>query len=223
MPGAADVVVLVEHDIVDPGLVQAMPGEDARHARTDDHGAEVAIGREVGLVPPRRPSVLASVGELLLQQWQVLAHVGAADRELEDLLQVGIGRRRRRHTTAIAIRGEHTECELADLRLLLVGETALRHRREQRVGPEVIAQQRQVAGQVRERRQQRRQLGHRQCGPDLAVRCDDRFDARDEGARRARRRAGRARHAVLLGRFAAGHVVHSLTPFGAFCPMKPNM
>ena len=54
---------------------------------------------------------------------------------------------------------ERLERERADRRLLLVGQPALRHAEEQRVGAQVVAEQRQVTGEVGERRQQRRHLG----------------------------------------------------------------
>ena len=63
---------------------------------------------------------------------------------------------------------------------LLVGDPALGHGEQLRIGPQVVAEQRQVAGDVRERRQQRRDLGFFECGADLVVGRGDRLDCADE-------------------------------------------
>ena len=60
-PRAADVVVLLDDDEVDARLLQAVRGEQARHARADDDDVEVDVGRDVALVPAGRAPVLAAV------------------------------------------------------------------------------------------------------------------------------------------------------------------
>ncbi len=61
-----------------------------------------------------------------------------------------------RYSTSVSQR------QLAGFGELLVGQAALRHTEEHRVGPQVVAQQREVAGQVGERGQQRGDLGLRE-------------------------------------------------------------
>ena len=114
-PGAADVVVLLEDDEVDAGLLQPVGGEQARHARADDDDAELGVGRDVGLVPGRAAAVFAEQRELLFEQRHVLRHVGAADDELHDPRQLVVRRRRRRATTVVAESRERRERERARL------------------------------------------------------------------------------------------------------------
>ena len=152
---------------VDAGLLQPVRGEQARHAAPMIDDAEVDVGRDVGLVParrrggPRRGSASSSSSS-----GRYVGHVGAADGELHDAQQ-----RRRRTAAAPATqppsrkRIKVVEGERACRRLLLLGQPALGQREEHRVGAQVVAQQRQVAGDVGERGEQRRELGLCEGGP----------------------------------------------------------
>ena len=111
--------------------------------------------------PPRRAAVLVPVGQLLLEQRQVRSHPLGADGELHHAQHVVVARRRRRPAAAVAVAGERREGQLARGGLLLLVEPALGHGEVQRIGPQLVAQQRQVARQVGERRKQRRDLGLR--------------------------------------------------------------
>ena len=94
-PRAAHVRVLLDHDEVDAGLLEAVRGEQPRHAGADDRHGVRQLGSELVSVPGRRPQVLARDGELLLQERDVLAHHLGARGELHHLHQVVLGRRRR--------------------------------------------------------------------------------------------------------------------------------
>ena len=84
-------------------------------------------------------------------------------------------RRGRRATAAgraeivVAQADERVEREVAGGGLLLGRHPALGERQQVRVGAQVVAQQRQVAGDVRERRQQRRDLGFGEVRAQLVV------------------------------------------------------
>ena len=168
----------------DAGLLQPVRGEQARHARADDRrtwkstsGATSAL-RHAGArrSSPRNASSSSSSG-------RYAAMSAAADRELHDPQE------RRRRTAAARAgsrrRGTGSSASSASSRAsacCVVGEPALGHAEQQRVGPQVVAQQRQVAGEVGERRQQRRDLGVLESGADLVVGLGDRLDRADERA-----------------------------------------
>ena len=94
-PRTADVVVLLDDRERHPGLLQTVRGQQAGHARADDQHVEVDVGRELVLVPLGGAAILASVGELLLEQRQVLRHLGATNGELHDPQQIFVNGRRR--------------------------------------------------------------------------------------------------------------------------------
>ena len=164
--------------------IAGVAGEQARHAGADDEHLEVDARRDLVEPPRRRPTVLAPVGELLLEQREVGRHVGAADRELHDPLHVGLVRHGRGHTALVPEPHEHLVRQRSDLRLLLLGEPALGRAEEERVGPQVVTQQGEVTGGVGERREQRRQLGVLEDGPQVVVALGDGLQVADERARR---------------------------------------
>ena len=102
-PGAADVVVLVENRERHARLLQPVRGEDARHAGADDDHADVDAWRQRVGLPRRRPTVLALVGQLLLEQRQVVGHAFTTDRVLRHPQQRLVRRRWRGHAAAVAI------------------------------------------------------------------------------------------------------------------------
>ena len=67
VPRPSDVVVLVQDGERHTRLLQAMRRQDARHAGTDDHRADVGAGGEGVDLPCGRATILTFVGELLLQ------------------------------------------------------------------------------------------------------------------------------------------------------------
>ena len=75
------------------------------------------VGRDLVLAPGRRPPVLAADRELLFEEREVRSHVGAAaDRELHDLQELGLRRRRRQWSSRPSRkRDEHFERELPGL------------------------------------------------------------------------------------------------------------
>ena len=214
-PRAADVLVLVDDDEIDAGLLQPVRGEQSRHARTDDENLELDIGCEVCLGPTRCAPVLTTSSELLLEQREVLAHLGAADRVLHDPQDVLVGRHRCRLTTCVAVADERLERELASSSLLLVGETSLRHRVEQRIRTKIVAEQGQVASDVRERGQQGRNLRVVERTPDLVVGLGDRLDGADERTGRQ----GRFTHPDILADAGPARARGS-GPVTASCPRR---
>jgi hypothetical protein len=169
VPGAADVVVLLDDGVGDAGLLEPVRGEDARHAGADDQHGEVAVGIEVGLAPLRAAAVVTPQRELLLQQRHVVVHVGAAHDVLHDLHEVVARRRRREQTVMVPEADERVEREVPCGGLLLGRHPALGEGEQVRIGTQVVAQQREVAGDVRERRQQRRDLGYGEVRAQLVV------------------------------------------------------
>ena len=179
-PGAADVGVLVQHDVRHVGLGQAVGGDDAGHAGADDDDLEVAVRVDVVLVPPGRPQV-GRQGQLLAHHRQVLVDLLAAGHVLEDVLEGGAGRHGRRDAAAVAERDERLQRQLADGLLLLGRQAALVIAHQQRVDAQVGAQQRVVARDVGERRQQGREVGHLERGAQLVVGGGDRLDGAGQG------------------------------------------
>ncbi|MEZ5218627.1 MAG: hypothetical protein R2715_19045 [Ilumatobacteraceae bacterium] len=160
-----------------------MSGEDAGHPRADHHDVHRAARRHLGQVPIRRPAVLPAIRELLFEEREVGPHLGAADGELHDPQQLVVARCRRRHRAAVPEPDDRCEGQVLDRGLLLVGEAALRLGSEQRVGAQLVAEQRQVAGEIRERRQQRWEHRLVERGPQLVVGRRDRLDPCDERTR----------------------------------------
>ena len=195
VPGAADVVVLVDDDEVDARLGEAVAGEQARHAGPDDQHAEVGVGGDLVLAPGGAAPVLAAVGQLLLQQRQVGGDVEAAHGVAHDAEDVGVGRRGRGDAAAVTEGDQRVERQGADRRRLLVGEPAGREREQQWIGLQVVAEQRHVARGVGQRGEQRLQLGVGQEAADLVVGAVDRGDLGDE---RTRRRRGRVGHGLTV-------------------------
>ena len=70
-PRTADVVVLLDDHERHAGLQEPVAGEQARHAGTDHDDLERHVGSDVGLVPSRRATILASERELFFEQRQV--------------------------------------------------------------------------------------------------------------------------------------------------------
>ena len=114
-PRAADVVVLLDDDELDAGLLQPVRGEEARHSRADDDAAESGARREVGGAPTGRAAVLAAVRELLFEKREVVGHLRAADRVLHDVEEVVVGRDGRGPAPGVAVRDQRGERELARL------------------------------------------------------------------------------------------------------------
>jgi hypothetical protein len=180
-PGPADVGVLVDHDEGDADLLQSVGREQPRHAGADDRDLERGVGRDGGLGPLRGAQVVAGDRQLLLEQPEVLGRHRQAGGELHHRQEVVIGGDRRLGAARVAITDQLLQGELARLRLLRLGHPALWLGDEQRVDAEVVAQQRAVAAQVRQRGEQR--WDHRvvECRPDLVVGRDDRFSRWSHG------------------------------------------
>jgi hypothetical protein len=158
-------------------------GQDARHPGADDDHLERSIRGEVLPAPSRRPAVLAPIGQLLFQQRQVGVHAGHADGVLQDGQQPGIVGRGCRAASGVPVADEHLEGQLTDLALLVVGESPLGHAGQERIGTEVVLQQRQVARQVGEGGEQRRELGLVERRTNLLVGLGDGNRVAHEGAR----------------------------------------
>ncbi len=137
-------------------------------------------------MPAGRPSILTEDGQLLFEQRQVVGHLGAADGVLHDAQQHVVVRRGRGNAPAVPEPDQRLEGERARRGELVVAEAALREGEHQGIGAQVVAQQRQIAGEVRERREQRGHLGVLEVLADLVVRLGDglhRADERAEGRR----------------------------------------
>ena len=161
VPGAADVVVLLDDQEVDARLGEAVPGEQARHAGTDDEDAEVGARARrrpcatwgPGDPRPGAPAPPRAAGGRRPRRaprphWLMMRSTSTS---------VGGGR----NGTLVAVGDQRLDRQLADGGLLLVGEAAGRQGQQQRVGPQVVPEQRHVASGVGERREQRLQLGRR--------------------------------------------------------------
>ena len=72
---------------------------------------------------------------------------------LHDAEQVGLGRRRGRDATTVAEADEHLVRESPGRGELLGGQAALGERTEQRIRPQIGSQEREITGEVRERRE----------------------------------------------------------------------
>ncbi len=105
-PRAADFTVLLDDHERDARLMQSMRGEQPGHAGADDDHVEVDRGIDV---PRRRPTVLAPVRELLLEQRQVRRHLLAADRVLHDLQQHVVAGDRRGLRACVAVLDERVD------------------------------------------------------------------------------------------------------------------
>ena len=160
-PGSAHIVVLVEHHAVDAGLLEAVRGQDPRHARPDD-GHRVIDGAV------RRPG---TVGEWL---WHPQV---SADRELLGqhravaVVQVGAGQpadegRHERIVGAARASGgrgcqvaEAGDGQLAGPGQLIVVPSPVGFQGSARVQPQLIGREARIAGGVGQRGQQAGQVG----------------------------------------------------------------
>ena len=150
--------------------------EQSRHPGADHDDPEVAVGIDIVLPPLRAPPVVAAERELLLEQRDVVVHVGAADRVLHDAQQLVVatagardGNRRRGTRTSTLERERRAPSACCAALMPPCGRAS-----RLRVGAQVVAQQRQVAGDVRQRGQQRRHLRLGEVGAELVVGGGDR-------------------------------------------------
>ena len=206
-PRAADVVVLLDDDEGDAGLLQPVRGEQPRHARADDQHDEVDAGRELVGLPPRRAPVLAAVRELLLEQREVVRHLRAADGVLHDLEQ--LRRRRaaapgRQPPSRNATSASSASC--ARLGLLLVGQPALRHPDEQRVGPQV-----RLSNDMSP-------VAYASAGSSGGISAS----ARNARISSSDAVIGSTAATNGLDVYLSSSLAHASTPLGACCFMKPN-
>ena len=158
-PGAADVAVLLDDRAGDARLLQPSRRHDARHPRADDDHAQRPPGVDLLHAPTRRPRVPVGEGQLLDQQRQVVVAHGLADEEVDHTPQASRRRRRRHHRPRVAPGDQRAQRQFARRRPRRLRQLALQVQRGGRRGPQVVAQQRQVARDLRQRRQQRSQMG----------------------------------------------------------------
>ncbi len=182
-PGPADVGVLLEDRERHAGLLEAVGGQQPRHAGADDHDAELAPGRHLVEPPIRRPQVLTRDRQLLLEQREVVDRDGPADGVLHEPVEHLVRRRRRHHAAAVAIAADGVERQVLDGGGLLGRQAGVGLGHAERVGSQVVAQQRQVAGGVGQGRQQRGQHGPLERRPDHVVVVGDRGDRVRRGHR----------------------------------------
>ena len=159
-PRAADVIVLLEHDHLDAGLVQPVGGDQARHAGSDHGDAERAIRGELLPSPGGRAEVLPQ-RELVAQQLEVVVAGAAAGHEPQQRTQ--LVERERPHTVGRFGAEPLDRRDRERLPLLHLGgrqpEGGIHEHRE--VGPQVIGHHRQVAersGQCGEERREHPEL-----------------------------------------------------------------
>ena len=182
-PRAPDVVVLLEHDDLDAGLAEPVRGDDARHAGADDAHGDARARADLADRPGRPPQVGAVEGELgLVERLGVVVDRRTAH-ELDEPAAIGRSQRRLLRAARVAVADQRGGGELARLGDLLrrVAGIGLEHPRE--VRPQVVADDREVAGQVGDRREQRRDLGVREARADFVIRRGDRlgFDIEAHG------------------------------------------
>ena len=118
--------------------------------RADDGDPERDVRGHVDLAPRRGSTVLAPVAQLLLEQRQVRGHVGAADGELHDAEHDVVVGHRGRLAAAVAEADQRGEGELPDGDGLVASEAGVGQEEQQRIGPQVVTEQREVAGDVGE-------------------------------------------------------------------------
>ena len=116
---------------------------------------------------PGRSKVLAGDRQLLLEERDVRLHVRAVHGELHQPAQQVVVGRRRHHAATVAEADQRVEGHRADGLLLLGRQPSLRRLDQRGVEPQVVAEQAGVPGDVDQRRQQGRQLGLFERGPQL--------------------------------------------------------
>ena len=178
-PGAAGVLVLLDHDVRHAGLGQAVGGDDAGHPGPHDGDEERPVRVDVVLVPVRRPRV-GGDGQLLPHHREVVVDRQAAGHVLEDAAEVVAGRQRRAHAAAVPEADQGLEGERTDGGDLLLAEAALILDHPRRIDAQVLPQQRQVAGDVGEGGQQGGYVRVLERGPDGVVVDVDRLDGSGE-------------------------------------------
>ena len=99
------------YDHAEPPIAEQLQRVEARHARADDEDAKLGIGRHLRLVPVRRPPILVAVGQLLLEERQVGAHVVGADGELHHAQHVVVAGGGRRAAASVAVPDQRRESQ----------------------------------------------------------------------------------------------------------------
>ena len=174
-PRAADVVVLLEHHDLDAGLAEPVRGDDARHAGADDAHGDARTRTDLADRPGRPPQVGAVEGELgLVEQLGVVVDRRAAH-ELDEPAAIGCSQRRLLRAARVAVADQRAGGELARLGDLLrrIAGIGLEHSCE--VRKQIVADDREIAGQMRDRREQRRDGGVHEARADLVIRRGDRL------------------------------------------------
>ena len=178
-PRAPDVVVLLEHHDLDAGLAEPVRGDDARHAGADNAHGHARTRTDLADRPGRPPQVGAVEGELGLVERLGVIVDRRATHELDEPAAIGGSQRRLLRAARVAVADQRAGGELARLGDLLrrVAGIGLEHSREVRT--QVVADDREIAGQVGNRREQRRDRGR---------------PRGSRGSRHPTRRSARARH-----------------------------
>ena len=176
-PGPAHVVVLLDDDVVDAGLVEPVGGQQPGHAGTDHHHLQRSIRIELVGPPVRSPLVGARGAQLLVQEGQVVVGRVLAGQEVHQRTQLGVGghatsrpRFRRGAPAGGVAQGEdRLESQLLAGGALVGGQAAVRVAHLGRIGPQVVAEQRKIARGVGQRGQQRHHCGASDRSPDRLV------------------------------------------------------
>ena len=162
-PRAADVVVLLEDTTRDAGLAEPVGGDEARHAGADDRRRRNGrSGVDVVLAPARRAESSPASASSSTSSVKYESDT-AAGGELDHRPQ----RRRdprwapRRSGRRAARRSVSAASSAGGTSLLTRAIPPLGSAQSLRVGPQIVSQQRKVAGGLRERGQQR----GRRCDP----------------------------------------------------------
>ena len=190
---------ILQAQLVDDVGAHALRGR----RRVSVHAGLRKAGLELGELAVFRPEVVTPVADAVrlvdgeradleaFDELQKARRQQALRRHEHQSIAAG-GRHRHDDAAAVAERDEGLEGERTDPVLLLGREAALVLTHQQRVDAQLVAQHRQVTGDVRERRQQGRQVSDIARGTQLVVGGGDRLDGTGEGhALQCRRSAAR--------------------------------
>ena len=215
VPRPPHFVVLLEHYAGHAGLREPMCRQQPRHAGANNHHAEIAARRERLRVPVRRAQIVVADREFLLHEREVWLDLRLRRNPAQDPAQEIVARHGRRGAAGVAVLREHRERVRARLlcRRFATLEAARVADHRRGIRAQVGAQNREIAGDVRERGQQRGQVRLRERARDLVVRFRDALRRAREIHRvlRVRERHCTVGARAALGAGAARRIAHLLS------------
>ena len=174
VPGAADPLVLLDHDEGDAGVAQADRRQEPRHSGADDHHLKALSERGRHRVVPVDVAREVVVERQLLEHHRdVLVGHRLADDEAHHFVDRRGGGRRRQRATAVAVGADGVEGPSPHRRLVVFRKEALGLAQQRALRPDGAAQQARVARHVDDRHHQGGDAGALQRrGDEGVVLCD---------------------------------------------------